>query len=93
MKVSKYIWIFLLQKTLVPNGIAANRSKLFGFVPILQFQYENLNFSLKVRIFRNTSFLPLIFNNFYVPIADENNKYIKKNFLCSFTYTFLFNIS
>ena len=31
--------------------IAANRSELIGFVPILQFEYKNLNFSLKIRIF------------------------------------------
>ena len=26
------------------TSIAANHSELFGFIPVLQFEYENLNF-------------------------------------------------
>ena len=29
-------------------AIAANRSELFGFIPIVQLEYENPNFSLKI---------------------------------------------
>ena len=69
------------------HSIVANCFELFRFVPILRFEHENLNFSLKIQIFRNVSFLPLFFISFYFPITNEHN--IKKNFICSFIYLLL----
>ena len=97
IKVSLFVIFILLKEffMFISCSIAANRSEWFGFVPIWLFEYENLIFSLKIRIFRNSLFLPyaLIFNSFYVPVANEHNEKFLKKFLCSFIYIFFFNVS
>ena len=71
----------MLEKNLISHldhiSIACNHSELFRFVPILQLKYKNLNFSLKIRVFRNIKFFTKNFEQcffFFLPLQIVNEQ-------------------